>query len=245
MRAAALLLAAALAGQAVAEAPRMLGDAEAPEFRAVGRLNVAGRRFCTATLISEREAATAAHCLYNPRTGRPVPLGELRFVAGLRRGELAAVRRITAVAVPDDFVLDEGPGLGGVRADVALLALAPPVAAREAAPLAAGAGPAPGDAVRIVSYVRNRPEAPSIQEDCRIGALVGGVAAVTCPINFGASGAPVLAGDAAELVAVVSAIGELANGDAVALAVPLAPRLAELRLTLDAARRDADPGIAR
>ena len=99
-----------------------------------------------------------------------MPLGELRFVAGLRRGERAALRRIAAVAVPADFVLDEGPGLDGVSADVALLALAASVPAEAAAPLATGAACEPDAPVSIVSYARDRPQAPSIQADCRVQA---------------------------------------------------------------------------
>ena len=58
------------------------------------------------------------------------------------------------------------------------------------------------------------------------------MAAVGCPVNFGASGAPVLAGTTQALVAVVSAIGRLGDGGEVALAVAVAPRLEELRAPL-------------
>jgi hypothetical protein len=228
----ALLLVLALAGPVAAQG-RMLEDAEAASYRAIGRLNIAGRRFCTATMISPREAVTAAHCLYHPRTGRRVPLRELRFVAGLRRGEPVAVRRIAAAAAPEDFELDEG-SIAGVRGDVALLALAAPVL--KAPPLAVARAPVPGAAVSIVAYARNRPQAPSIQE-CRM-ARFAGVAAVSCPIDFGASGAPVLAGT--RVVAVVSAIGRLGPAE-FAFAVPLVPQLAELRASL-AARA---PDVAR
>ena len=57
----------------------MLEAEEAVALRGVGRLNVAGTRFCTATLISETVIVTAAHCLFDPRTpcagaDRGVPL---------------------------------------------------------------------------------------------------------------------------------------------------------------------------
>ena len=66
---------------------RPLGDEEGRAFLAVGRLNVAGRRFCTATLIEPAVIVTAAHCLFHPRTRARVPLAEFRFAAGYRRGE--------------------------------------------------------------------------------------------------------------------------------------------------------------
>ena len=54
---------------------------EALAFHGVGRLNIAGSRFCTATLIAPDVIVTAAHCLFHPQTGKRVPESELRFVA--------------------------------------------------------------------------------------------------------------------------------------------------------------------
>ena len=71
----------------------MLGPEEAAAYRGVGRLNIAGTRFCTATLIAPAVVLTAAHCLFHPRTGARVPAAgaPLRRRAPARRG--AAVRR--------------------------------------------------------------------------------------------------------------------------------------------------------
>ncbi|MFN3615204.1 MAG: trypsin-like serine peptidase, partial [Rubrimonas sp.] len=100
---------------------RPLSDAEAHDWRGVGRLNIAGKRFCTATLIAPDVAVTAAHCLFNPRTRNTVALSELRFVSGLRNGGNAGARRVVAAAVPDDYRSDGRASLDRIRSDVALL----------------------------------------------------------------------------------------------------------------------------
>ena len=95
---------------------------------AVGRLNIAGTRFCTATLIEPAVVVTAAHCLFHPRTQARVPMREIRFVAGLRRGEVAAVRRAVKAVTQPDFAFDGMASYAGVRADLALVELDEPVA---------------------------------------------------------------------------------------------------------------------
>ena len=238
--AAAAALLAALAGAVAAQERRLLSQEEGLAFRAVGRLNVAGTRFCTATLISETVIVTAAHCLFHPRTRAEVPLAEFRFVAGLRMGKSAAVRGVVRAVTQPDFTFEGFASPAGVVADLALLELDEAVAAEDAAAfptgdLAEDAGP-----LAIVSYARDRAQAPSIETPCELAASFAGVAALACAVNYGASGAPVLQGEEGErrVVAVVSAMGTaLASKDPVTIAVLAGPWIEPLLAALAAEPR--------
>jgi len=223
---------------------RMLLAEEARTFRAVGRLNIAGARFCTATLVSDREVLTAAHCLYHPRTRAPVPLSELRFVPGHRLDDNAGVRGVAAAAQPPGFVMLEAPTPDDLRSDIALLALDAPVDPLDAPAFATGPLLADDAPTTIVSYARDRAQAPSISEGCPAVGVIAELLVVGCEVERGVSGAPVFAGSGAEarLVAVVSAMGTLPGGGEFALSVLAAPWIDGLRADLAAAAGPAPVG---
>jgi protease YdgD len=225
-----------LAGMAAAETgdQRMIEDAEAAAYNAVGRLNVAGDRHCTATLIRADLVVTAAHCLYNMRTGRRAEPGDLRFVAGQRRDAYAALRDVVAVATPPGYAYSRQPTFDDIADDLALLALAAPIAT-EATAVAPADWPGGAASASIVAYGQDRAYMASIREGCVVTAVHRGVMALDCAVTFGVSGAPVLLDgpDGMEVIAVVSAMGE-ANGRGIAFAVPLNGRLEALRAALGA-----------
>lgn len=205
--AALLLLPAALA----AEAPerRMIEADEAAAFEGVGRLNIAGSRFCTATLVAPDVIVTAAHCLFHPLTGARVADSELRFVAGYRIRDRAALRRVTRTAIDPAYAFAERATYAGVAADLALGLLDRPVPAAVAPFVTAPIAEEPP--LAIVSYGQDRPHAPSIETPCGIVERTGGVLALDCAVTYGASGSPLFQGEGAglRLVGVVSAMGRL------------------------------------
>jgi hypothetical protein len=244
----ALFLGLSLAGPADAQARerRALEPEEEAVFHGVGRLNVGGTRFCTAALIAERLVITAAHCLYHPRSFEPVPIDELRFVAGQDGEAMVAVRRASRAAVPADFVFDGRPSFEHLRRDIALVELDAPITSAEAPAYPVGATPPPEAVIEIVSYVRGRSRRASLQDGCRIDALIGQVAALDCGVNLGASGAPVFAvGKGGRwLWGVVSSTGTLMTGGEVTLAIRVEPELAGLEAMLEPRipARDAPAG---
>lgn len=212
LRLVAALLLLPLAVAAEAPERRMLEAEEAAAFTGVGRLNIAGSRFCTATLVAPDVIVTAAHCLFHPLTGARVADGELRFVAGYRIRDRAALRRVTRTVIDPAYAFAKRATYAGIGADLALGRLDRPVP-RAVAPFATGAFADDGAAgpLAIVSYGQDRPHAPSIEAPCGIVERSGPVLALDCAVTYGASGSPLFQGEGGErrLVGVVSAMGRL------------------------------------
>jgi protease YdgD len=227
-----LVIGIAAAGPSASEkiTQRLIGSDEATRWRGVGSFHVSGKPSCTAVLISDIEAITAAHCVVDRTTGQRVDPAFFTLVLGQRADGFAAVRKVTAVAFSPGF-LSTVPitDLGGLSTDLALLALDYPVTPDEAAPLQVTDWSDPiGAFVDIVGYERDGSRSATIREGC-MGIQDGqGVAVVTCDVITGISGSPVVLRDRPEdpprLVAAVSS-----GAEGAAIVVAIAPRLAELR----------------
>ena len=90
-----------------------------------------------------------------------------------------------------------------------------------------------GEAVGVVSYAKDRSDAPSLQQTCHVLDTQPGLLVLTCDIDFGSSGAPIflLRNGVATIVSVISAKAE-ANGKQVALGVDLAGVIGALQAHL-------------
>lgn len=228
---------------ALAEAPerRMLDAGEAAGFTGVGRLNIAGSRFCTATLVAPDVIVTAAHCFFHPRTGARVADRELRFVAGYRVRDRAALRRVTRSVIDPAYTFEARATYAGVGNDLAVARLDAPVP--DTVPPFPVAGLGPAGPLAIVSYGEDRPHAPSIEEPCAIVDRGEPVLALDCAVTYGASGSPLFQGEGGDrrIVGVVSAMGGLVRPPVpVTFARLFGDGLAPLLDTLAAAPRDAD-----
>ncbi len=225
-RLAAGLLATVLAVAPAAAEPtarRLLGAAAQVEWGAVGRLNLGGLGHCTATLLGRGDiAVTAAHCLFFPATRVPLRPEQLQFLPGFRQGAFAAHLRGAEMAIAPGFVFT--PRRGNPTHDLALIRLGAP-APRAIRPLNPAVQPvAVGEAVAVLSYGRDRPQALSIQAPCTVTARHGGLLLTDCEAVPGMSGAPLVrrTPQGPELVGVVSASVEadaLGRGKAIAVAI--------------------------
>ncbi len=234
----ALLLGLCLSLPAGAQEVRRLTDREdLLGWEGVGRLDMGGRGFCTATLIAPDVILTAAHCAYDRGTGAPYEAATLTFRAGFSDGQAIAERGIVQIAAHEGFD-PRGPlTWSNVRHDVALMRLAQPITVAEADPFALHDGPPRGGRVSLASYGMGRSEAISRQRECAILVAEEGIMVFDCDVTFGSSGSAVLTheGGRGRVVSVISGMTEM-NGKRVALGMALPQVVADLKRQL---RRDA------
>ena len=191
-------------------------------WEAVGRLDIAGKGFCTASLIRDSLILTAAHCLYET-DGTLIAPERFSFRAGLRDGRAEAERTITrAIAHPEYDYRGGVTDPSTVAMDIAVLELSQPIRNSRLQPYLIAQRPVTGDQVGVVSYGRGREEAPSLQEVCNVLGLQTGVIVMTCDVEFGSSGSPVfmLSDGQTRIASVVSAMAQV-NGQKVSLGTSL------------------------
>ncbi len=212
------------------------GD-QAVGWEAVGRLELNGKGFCTGALIAPDLVLTAAHCLFDRRTGARLQADQIEFRAGWRNGRAEAYRDVRRALAHPDYVFGAKKGAARVTHDLALLQLYHPIRNTRVVPFETSGHLTRGARVGVVSYAQDRAEAPSFQEMCSVLGAQQGVYVMSCDVNYGSSGAPVFAFEngKARIVSVVSAKGQY-DQNPVALGVALDGPLETLMAALDAPR---------
>lgn len=105
---------------------KWVNSAEAP-WRMIGRINLAGRGHCTATLVSADQVLTSAHCLWNRETDNWFPAQYITFVAGAEKENYQGYSTATSYQAAPGFNPHNLNSPDLIRHDWALLQLEKPL----------------------------------------------------------------------------------------------------------------------
>jgi protease YdgD len=178
--------------------PRQRIDPNTAPWRAIGKVEANSGNLhmsCTGSLVGPATVLTAAHCVFNPKTGRNYPPESLHFLIGYQSGNYAGHAVARAIVT--------GPGYDPLQSqrtrgsDWALLTLDKSLGTPDRI-LAIRSTPAEtGAVVTTGGYSQDHPLLLTVDPECRI---IGQAKDATgrlllrdnCTGTHGASGAPIL-----------------------------------------------------
>lgn len=173
---------------------RLAVEAAQYPWSAMGRLNNGVGGHCSGVMVGPRLLATAAHCLWNPRTRAPIPVTSLTFVAGYDRGNYLKASKVARMHAAPGWNLatnNAGTGLAGRADDWALLELDEPLG-EAVGWVALGGDPEAGQIVTAAGYGKDKAHVPTAHLGCSVLERRGALAINDCDAVQGDSGGPML-----------------------------------------------------
>lgn len=190
---------------------RLVTGNDSKGWDAVGRLEIRGQGFCTATLIAPDRVLTAAHCLFDSDSLARVRDSDIVFKAGWRGSRATATAQVRKSFLHPKYAYDGPSEIGHVWNDLAILVLEAPIRKSSITPLALGSWPSKGTEVGVISYAHDRSEFATLEDGCHVLSRPRGTLVLSCSVDFGSSGAPifVMSEGVPKIVSVVSAKAEV------------------------------------
>ena len=141
-------------------------DVSTYPWSSVAKLNNSVGQSCTAVVIDQDKVLTAAHCIFNRRTGRFLPPASLHVLLGYERGKYAVHALVDGYTVGSGY--DPEKKLATLSSDWTILKLIEslPAAIR---PLKLCEGkPSQGDQLVMASYAWGRRHVLTADKECQL-----------------------------------------------------------------------------
>jgi protease YdgD len=191
-------------------------------WASIGKLYNRAGEACTGAIISVSEVATAAHCLYNPRTRILLQSESLHFLIGYKQGEYREDLPVSKFIIGPDY--QYGSSLRSATGDWAILTLALPVKEKIKPLTLSAKAPNVGDQIMVGGFAQSRQFVMTADKDCSLRAVLSnGLLVHDCAVMRGDSGAPLLRlnGGRAEVIGIHVGSVQI-KGAAMQIAVPAA-----------------------